>query len=226
MNCLEFRREALIGPNDIAEEAQAHELVCTACAEFAARLRGMDAGLDAALRVPIPAKFSERIIASTSGIPPLQSRRRLFALAASVTIAAGIGAAAYWLNKDGPLALAGIVFVVEEEANAILHAKPADEAVLRRVAQQMKIALPAQMGAIRYIGTCPFQGTIAHHVIMTTPQGKATLLLLPDVPVAVKQTASARGLQAFVAPAELGSIAVVAGSERSLERIGSFIGRA
>ena len=224
MNCLEFRREVLIAPNDVSDEAQAHELGCVGCAELASRLRGLDAKIDEAFRIPVPEQLVERVIASTSRSPE-QSRRRFLAAAAGVSLAIGIGATTYWLDQDDPLALAGITFVVAEEANAILHAPPADRAQLVRVAQAMKLYLPEQLGEIRYVGTCPFEGTIAHHVIVTTPLGKATLLLLPEVAVDSTLTASARGLRARVIPAAVGSVAVVSGSERSLDRIGNYMVR-
>lgn len=105
-----------------------------------------------------------------------------------------MGACAFIATRDDPAALAGIDFVVEEEANAILMAKAADPAELVRAARTLGLDLPSRLGEVRYIGTCPFQGTIAHHVTVTTPQGKATLLFLPDKPLDHRSAASAQGL--------------------------------
>ena len=83
----------------------------------------------------------------------------------------------------------------------------------------MSIDLPSQVGELRYIGTCPFRGAIAHHLIATTPQGKVTLLLLPDQPMDEPKAARARGLWALVRPAGNGCIAVIGDAKRSLERV-------
>lgn len=91
------------------------------------------------------------------------------------------------------------VLVIDQEVYAILSAKPSDL-------------------------TCPFQGTIAHHVVIATPEGKATPLLLPQMAVSEKTRASARGLRAVVAPAGGGSVAIIAGGS-GLERLEQFVVR-
>jgi hypothetical protein len=225
MNCLEFRREALVSPNDIGNEAQTHEMACANCAEFAEQLRMMDAQMEKALRVPTPVALQDRVIEATVA-GPAAMRRRLLAFAASALATAGVSTAAYWMNRDDPLALAGIRFVIDEEANAILNAKQPDANSLERVAAQMHVMLPAQLGDVRYIGTCPFEGTVAHHVVAITPYGKVTLLLLPDKAIKGKLSASTRGLHARVVPAKMGCLAVIAASDDSTERILSYLRRA
>jgi hypothetical protein len=130
-----------------------------------------------------------------------------------------------WRRND-PLALAGINFVVFEEAQAILDAKPADPADLRRAAVDVGVKLPGQLGELRYIGTCPFGGAIAHHVVLKTAYGKATLLLLPGRTLAVRAVAVAHGLEAVVAPVAGGSVAIIGDSARSVARIEEFLGSA
>jgi hypothetical protein len=82
----------------------------------------------------------------------------------------------------------------------------------------MGVSLPAQLGEVRYIGTCPFAGTTAHHVLVKSPFGKVTLLLIPERPLASRAVASARGLEAAVVPAVAGSVAIIAGSARGIAR--------
>jgi len=218
VNCLDFRREVLVDPCAASADALEHARACPSCAEFHARASALDAEIAGLLEVPAPSGLEDRILES---LEPSRggSRRRFLALAASLAGAATIGTAALFATRDDPVALAGIDFVVEEEANAILTAKPADPGELRHAALTLRLALPAQLGEVRYIGTCPFRGTIAHHVIVTTPQGKATLLLLPDQGLTERGEASSRGLRSFVRPAGRGSVAVIAESSRGLERI-------
>lgn len=222
MNCLDYRRQAHISPRDLSESAQRHESECAQCADIAQRLRNLDSALAEATRVRVPEGLLDRVLPDHGA--SFESRRRfVLSAAAGLIVATGAGSLAYLAERDDPLALAGIAFVVEDEANAILHARPTDTAALVSIARQMHVKLPEQLGEVRYVGTCPFEGTIAHHVIVTTPQGKATLLLLPEIAVRAPGRASARGLQARVIPAAVGSIAMVAMSSKGLERIGRYI---
>lgn len=224
MNCLEFRREVLVDPRRVSDEAQAHSRLCSACADFRAKTLQLDDEIADGFAVPVPDGLASRVIAfSKDGYR--RSRRRVMALAASVVFAASVGAGVILAQRDDPFARAGIDFVVEEEANAILTAKPADPNALMRVKQTLKVSLPEQLGEVRYIGICPFQGTIAHHVVIITPQGKVTLLLLPEKRLDGKAWASARGLRSIVRPAGEGSLAIIADSSRSLERIEGMVTR-
>jgi hypothetical protein len=107
---------------------------------------------------------------------------------------------------------------VYEEAQAIAEAKPVDSAALGRAATEMGVSLPPQLGNVRYICFYPFAGG-AHHLLVTTALGKATLLLIPGRPLAARAAASAYGLKAAVIPLRGGSLAIVAASAHGIARI-------
>ncbi len=222
MNCLEFRREVLTDPSRLDEQARAHAAECATCAQFNAETLRLDEILCTGLSVPLPQGFAQRI-ARNAMAADVDARRRFMALAASLVLGTAVGAGAYVAQRDDPLARAGIDFVVDEEAHAILSAKPSDLSALQSVARALGVEIP-RVGEVRYIGTCPFQGTIAHHVVIMTPEGKATLLLLPEKTVGGKARASARGLRAVVAPAGAGSVAIIAGAG-GLERLEQIVVR-
>lgn len=219
MNCLEVRRRILADPPAARRMAATHLLACSSCAEYAASIERLDAEVTAALATPAPALLADRILAAA--LPQSRHRRRFLAAAASLAAASAAGVLS--LGGDNPMALAGIDFVIAEEANAILAAGPVDPATFAHAAHGLGIELPRQLGALRYIGTCPFEGSMAHHAIATTPHGKVTILLLPDRRVAGPGSARARGLHALVRPAGAGSIAVIGESPRSLERVCDMI---
>ncbi len=222
MNCLDLRRAVLVDPRRLDTEAREHAETCPTCGAFLAEAFALESQLDDALRVAVPRGLKERALRHAVEAPRFSRR---YALAAGITLALGTGAAMIWRRND-PLALAGIDFVVFEEAQAILDAKPSDPAELQRAAAQAGVRLPAQLGELRYVGTCPFGGAIAHHVVLKTPYGKATLLLLPGRSLASRAVAAAHGLEAVVAPTTGGSIAIIADSSRSLARIEEFLGSA
>lgn len=222
MNCLEFRREMLVEPRRAGEEAGAHARTCAACEKFRRSAVAMEEEIRAAAAVPLPGELIDRALAATTRRRPAPGRRA-FAMAAALLLAIAVGAGAFWVGRDDPWARAGIDFVVDEEANAILTSKSADPKELAAVMRAMKVRLPQQVGEVRYIGICPFQGTIAHHVIIITPQGKATLLLFPEKPVETRGTAVARGLRSIVAPAPVGSVAIITTSSTGLKRLENIV---
>jgi hypothetical protein len=222
MNCLDLRRAALIDPRRLDTEALEHTKACHACGVFLAEALTLENRLDDALHVPVPHGLKERALRHAVEAPRFSRR---YALAAGIALALGAGTAMLWRRND-PLALAGIDFVVFEEAQAILDAKPANPADLQRAAVELGIRLPGQLGELRYIGTCPFGGATAHHVVLKTAYGKATLLLLPGRTLASRAVAVAHGLEAVVAPTAGGSVAIIADSSRSLARIEEVLGSA
>ena len=219
MNCLEFRRIALADPRRLEAEAAGHAERCAGCKDFLVRSLEAEARLARALRVPVPRGLRARLL-DRSAFPRRPLRR--LALAAGLVIAVAITLVIGWPRND-PLALAGIDFVMFEEAQAIADAKPTDAAVLARVAHHMGVSLPEQLGEVRYVGTCPFAGTTAYHVLVKSPLGKVTLLLVPERPLASRAVASAHGLEAAIVPAVAGSVAIIGGSGRSISRVETLL---
>lgn len=214
MNCLEFRRTLLGQPHRLDAEAAAHAAQCPACRAFYADALRLETRLEKALRVPAPRGFADRLFARLAP----KRRTRSYALAAAVLLAAGLAATAT-LAPDDPLARAGIDFVVYEEARTIVEAKPVDAGIVGRVAREMRVSLGAQLGEVRYICRYPLAAGAAHHLLITTPLGKATLLLIPGRSLPSRGSASAKGLQAAVLAVPGGTAAIIADSARSLSRI-------
>lgn len=218
MNCLEFRRSALADPRRLGGEAAEHAAQCPPCEEFLAHALEAETRLAATLRVPVPeglrARLLDRIAAAR--------RPRWFALAASLLAALALALALAWPRNDA-LALAGIDFVVFEEAQSIADATPTDMRVLARVARDMGVSLPEQLGEIHYVCVYPFVAGAAHHLLVKSPLGKVTLLLIPDRTAAVRAVGAAYGLEAAVLPARAGSIVIIGESGRSIGRVETLL---
>lgn len=219
MSCLELRRAAMIDPQRIDAALLEHAEHCETCREFLSQAREMETELEAMLDVPVPQELRARVFAEAVAGP---RRSRRYALAAGVALGLAAGIGLLW-KRDDPIALAGIEFVIFEEAQAILDAKPADPATLDRVVQKLRVMKPSHFGEAVYLGTCPFRGGMAHHVVVKTAHGKVTLLLMPDRARGERGAATARGLESVIAPASGGSVAIIADSARSVERIESML---
>lgn len=87
-----------------------------------------------------------------------------------------------------------------------------------RVARDMGVSLPEQLGEMHYVCLYPFSAGSAHHLLVKTPLGKVTLLLIPDRALASRAAGAAYGLNAAVLPAARGSIVIISDSPRSLQR--------
>jgi hypothetical protein len=218
MNCLEFRRAVLADPRRPAAEASSHAEQCPACKEFLVHALETEVQLAAALRVLVPRGLSARLLDRMAAA----RRPRWLALAASLAAAVAITLGLVWPRSDA-MALAGIDFVVFEEAQAIADAKPTDMKALTAVARKMGVALPEQLGKVYYVCVYPFVGGASHHLLVKTPLGKVTLLLIPERPLATPAAGTAYGLKAAVLPALTGSIVIIGESVRSIGRVETLL---
>lgn len=220
MNCLEFRRIALADPRRPGAEAAAHASRCAACQEFLARTLEFEDDLAAALRIEAPRDLPERVLG-----PRAWTRRtwHRLALAASLAVVAVALAFLAGAPRNDPLALKAIDFVVFDEAHSVAVAKPQDMRVLDEVSRRMRVALPGELGDIHYVCVYPFASGGAHHLLIETPLGKVTVLLMPEHLLSARAAAGARGLQAAILPAAAGSIAIIGESSRSIERVETLL---
>jgi hypothetical protein len=216
MNCLEFRRRKLADPRRLEPEAQAHASGCPACAGFAREVDEGERALDRALTVPVPDGLAERLI--------FESRRpragwRAWALAAGVLIAVALGVA-YWtgVQRSGDDYARHAIEHVVLEPESLAAVRNADAAAFRAVVQELGGAVKDLPGKIRYIRLCPFEGALGWHVVFETPEGLATLFLVPGKKPPSAQTAAVKGWSASVQPLARGYYAVVTPSSSATAR--------
>lgn len=211
MSCLEFRREKLADPRRLSPQAQAHAAGCTACAAFAREVDATESELDRALQTPVPEGFADRIILRTRG-----PRRawRAWALAATVLLGIALGFAYLRQPPTDTYARLAIEHVlIEPESRTMI--RDADGAALAAVIKNFGGSVKGPIGSIRYIAPCPVAGSRDWHIVLETPQGPATLVLVPDKRLAAVGIADANGWHALVRPARFGYYAIVTRSAES-----------
>lgn len=218
MTCLEFRREALADPRLLSPAAEAHRRGCSACAGYLERLRRLDEDLAMAARVPVPDGLADRVLLRYQLEAP--GRRAWMAKAAGLAAAAAVGG---WLIHEGQSrtarpALVAINHVLDEEPLELAVGRQGDERVMAMVLQAAGLTL-RDVRNVRYTGTCAVYGTYAHHLILQTALGKATLLVFPDLEMRSPVVAEKNGAWARVTSAGIGSFAVVAPSREQAQRI-------
>ena len=212
MNCLEYRRALLSGEGE-TEAMHAHRLECPICAELLREHVGFEGDLRRAFDVPVRTGFEDHLVDSMRAVwqaaPPARiGRRRFLAAAALATSAIGLGLYA-WLERDDPLAMACIQFVMKDEAKSIMMgAMPRAEAA-RVLADSLPIERLSRIGQIRHIGPCPFNGGTAYHVVLSVPQDKVTLLVMPESRLLSRGRAVHEGMYASVVPLARGSVGII-----------------
>jgi hypothetical protein len=210
MNCIDLRREALAQPLRLGDEARQHMETCPACRAFVERQRELDARLYDALQVPAPDGLAERILVA-HGI----RRRRtpwIWAIAASLVVAVAVATVAPAALSGRALAGEAIAHVHEEpQALRLVSAHP--PALLSSELATQGVRMARALGEVTYATLCPMAAGKAHHIVVATPSGPVTLLLLPaDGTRRRRALVESDGMTAITLPAARGSIAIVAKS--------------
>jgi hypothetical protein len=200
MNCLDYRRALLSGDSE-SRAMKEHRLQCAPCAAVLAENAQFERELRRALEVPVPPQVEQRLAVA------VVAQRRQFLAAAAIGVLA-IGAGGYsWLRRPDPVALACIDFVLMEEAKSILKGSMPRAEAEKALAPVLPLARIDRIGELRHVGPCPFNGQNAYHVIVEVPQGKVTLLVMPEGSAAGRATRE--GLYSSVVRLRTGSVGVI-----------------
>jgi hypothetical protein len=202
MNCLEYRRVLLAGQGE-TEAMRAHRLQCAFCGPLLEEHVASEGDLQRALEIPVPAGYADRLAESlragtpAAPIPPL-GRRRLLAAGTAVAVAAS---------------------VMEEEAKSIMMGAMPRAETAHALAETLPLERIERIGRIRHIAPCPFNGETAYHVILSVPQDKVTLLVMPHARFEARKRAVHDGLYASVVPLRKGSVGVIGTSAAVVDSV-------
>jgi hypothetical protein len=219
MNCIDFRREALVQPLRLPAAAGEHAAGCETCGPYLARLREMDAELHQVMSVPAPDGLAERVLVAHG----LRRRRApwRWAVAASVLLAAVVAYVAPALIFGRTLAQEAIAHVLHEPQSFRLVGEHPPETLEQGLGAQGLRSVRA-LGRVTYASLCPTSAGKAHHLVVATEAGPVTLLLFPSDPTPRRRAlVEADGYAAITLPAAHGSLAIVAATREqalTLER--------
>jgi hypothetical protein len=183
-------------PDHLAPAIEAHLSTCADCSRFRDETLALDRKLRAALELPLPA-FRRRA-------PPV----RRFALAASVALALLVAGGA-WLFRPSSALAGELVTHVMEEPGSWESREQMPAASIAGVLRAAGVEFDAHMPVV-YAAPCPFRGRRIAHLVVQTAHGPMTVMLLPHVPVARRETFSENGLSGVLLPSGPGSVAVLA----------------
>ena len=213
MNCLEFRRLKLADPRRLPEEARSHANGCAGCLAFARSMDESEAALERALAVAVPEGLADRILLRQSG--QRRAGWKALALAASIVLAVAAGVIAMnWDDDSGNQARLAIEHVLDEPQSLTTRYN-ADPERFAEIVRELGGSVREPIGTVRYIKRCPVEQGSGWHVVFETPQGLATLILVPDRPITTASTASLGRWTARVEPIRGGYYALVTDSAES-----------
>lgn len=224
MNCMEFQRELNAAPLRLSTAALGHAETCADCARRMAGQINLEAQWEAELQTHAPDGMEDRILLATRMIR--QKRQRFYAVAASLVgglaIVLGVTLSQPGAQSQDLVALA--VNHVLEEPEHIQETRVVDARMLNRllakVGAQMDGVLPAT-----YANACILPNGQGGHIVLQTPSGRVTLMLIPNGKTDAMLRRSSGDLIAEVHTARHGSYALVAANEAALTDAKAMLAR-
>jgi uncharacterized protein DUF3379 len=206
MNCLDFRHRVGAEPFAYGGEIATHRHECAACARYQDELQSMDDLIARSLAVDSArvgkAKASERLL------PAVPTRRRLFAIAASLVVGLSVGLVLL-VSLPRTSVAREVIDHILHEPGAMETRTPIAPGELAAVLDPDGTHLRPGVGDVTYAARCLFDWRVVPHLVVVTPEGPVTVLLLRhrnlDRPVRIEE----QGYNGVVLPAPRGSIAIV-----------------
>ena len=221
MNCLELRRKQRAEPRSLSDAAQAHLRTCASCQAFVRAADESERELERALDVPIPDGLADRVMLRARGGQRAAWHR--WALAASVALAVAVALSFAWKSRSSSDAYARLAIEhVLHEPESLTSELDATPEALRAAIRGFGGRMSESLGRVRYVRLCPVEDTTGWHIVFETPQGLATLILVPGKSLAHAESVSIDGWNALAQPTRHGYYVVVTPSREltmQIERI-------
>lgn len=198
-DCRHARLHIGASPRDLPPEVTSHNATCVDCSRFRDETLALDGRVRSALEVPLT-RFRERA-------PPARPIVRRYALAASVVLALLVGGGFWFLNPQPALAGEVAAHVVHEAGSWDLR-EPLSADAVGAVLRQAGVEFDSTMPVV-YAMACPFRGRRVPHLVVQTPAGPVTVMLLPHEKVPARTEFSEQGYRGVLLPAGSGAIAVL-----------------
>jgi hypothetical protein len=201
-----YRSAIMADPHATDPELLAHRESCAECRAFTERLLRFEARLERALLVDIPIRGVVLPFARKGAERP----RRWMAMAASLLLALVI-AGGVWLTLPQRSLAADVVKHMAGEPDAWqLTDVPVPDADLNAVLKDSKLRLKAGAGVVSYASSCYLRGHRVPHLVVQTPSGPVTVMVLVHEAVRNPKQFDEQGYRGTIVPVPgHGSIAVL-----------------
>ena len=209
MNHTQYRCALLADPHASDAELRAHRESCAECRAFTERLLRFESRLERAMRVEIPAT-ADVLPFERKAAPAAPRPSRWLAMAASVLLGLVV-AGGVWLTLPQRSLAADVVTHMADEPDAWRRTEvPVPDPALNAVLQQSKVRLKPGAGVVSYANSCDFRGHKVPHLVVQTPSGPVTVMVLVHEAVRTSMRFDEQGYRGTIVPVPgHGSIAVL-----------------
>jgi hypothetical protein len=203
----QYRRALLANPKSREPELVAHYDSCAECRAYAERVLKFEERLKRALEVPL---------GGGADILPFERREqrrsrasRVFALAASVILGLVI-AGGLWLSVPKSTLAADVVAHMAGEPDAWNTREAVPDTDAEKVFSNANMHLAPSAGVVSYASGCEFRHHVVPHLVVQSPKGPVTVMVLVHEHVKSQQQFDEQGYRGTIVPIkDHGSIAVL-----------------
>lgn len=227
MNCLDTRRHLVAAPRERTKAQEAHLANCEDCARFAGELAALDRKINKALRLPVPEGLPARI-----ALTRVYPKRSLYAIGAAaallITASAGVLTMGVFDANEPTLAaevvgpthpaVAAIAMVLDQEPTLLKERRSLAPGMLEERLKPLGLSLKESGLSARYVGKCEIAGRECEHIVLVTPEGFVSVLLMAHERPSSRVLVVDRRMAALLSPAPTGAYIVVADSPKAVRR--------
>ena len=180
MNCLDFRRKLSADPGDRDAVIRAHAHDCVSCSRWAEELTRFESLLRQAVEVEVPENLASRILLRHAfrHPPRVGTRRRGFALAASILVTVLLGGALLWFEPKSTLA--DDLFVhIDERFYALTSTTILDDKTVASVFRWFGADVSPELGDVSFANVCIFRDKRVAHVVLREADSPVTVIIMP-----------------------------------------------
>jgi hypothetical protein len=228
----------LIGaePNSVPPELAEHLASCSECAQFLREMLALDANIRLALEQPplsavrpseAPAAAASADSAPTASVTPITTasgaqRRKPtstwsgWAVAASVV---AISMLTVWALRPNDSLARDVVAHVEDESKSWSSKEDPQPAEINETLAKAGVALDMGSDKVMYAHSCLFRGHVVPHLVVSTPQGPVTVMVLRYESVKHRMDFHEDGMTGVITPASHGSIAVLMKGTENIDAV-------
>jgi hypothetical protein len=214
-------------PGAVSAPLAEHLARCPQCAQFQEQMRRMDQDLTRLLNAPLPQPADTRVLQLPvrPGHPaaPARAGSGLLALAASLVVAVGVGIL-LWTLRPQPSLAAGVIGHVALEPGSWSSVAPMTAAATDQVLRGAGVSIDTADTTVTYARSCLFDGHWVPHLVLRTPQGPVTVMVLRQEHVRARQTFRQNGYSGVLVPTPSGgTLAVLAQGEPDLDAVSRML---
>ena len=236
MNHSEARLLIGADPGALPPELAEHLAGCPECTQFQREMQTLDTQIrrvfeQGPLGGNAPPQTDDVRLQTSATISPISAARRPkrntiwsgWALAASVAVASML---AVWLLRPTDSLAHDVIAHVEYESGSWSSHDQIAPADVHEALAKAGAVLDMSSDKIMYAHSCPFHGHIVPHLVVTTPSGPVTVMVLPDEHVKHRMSFHEDGMSGVITPEPHGSLAIIMQGNENIDTVAAQVQQA